>query len=146
MIRYLQAIMEKEQCSFLRQGFIHLVILKALYLMCLVILKLHQNNQHIPVPRQRHVDWSRTEFVHSQCWYTVVQKNFFWNSQSQRCQEFQYSSRHHFHCKDDIYFSMLHLYFLLTTFIIISQKEITGQICTPVRQDKFCWTRSLWKW
>lgn len=56
MIRYLQAIMEIEQCSFLRQGFIHLVILKALYLMCLVILKLHQNNQHIPVPRQRHVD------------------------------------------------------------------------------------------
>lgn len=130
---YLQAIMEKEQCGFLREGFIYSVI-----------LKLHQNNQHIPVPRQRHVDWSRTESVHWQCWYIVVQKNFFWNSQSQRCQEFQYSSHHHFHYKDEIYFSLLYLYFTLTTFI--SQKEIMGQICTPVTQDRFCWTRYLLKW
>lgn len=81
--------MEKEQCNFLRQAFI-----------CSAILKLYQNIQDIPVPRQRHVDWSRTEFVHWQCWYRVVQKNFFWNSQSQRYQEFQCSNHHHFHCKD----------------------------------------------
>lgn len=111
-----------------------------------VVQKLYQNNQHIPVPRQRHVDWSRTEFVHWQCWYTVVQMNFFWNSQSQRCQEFQCSSHHHFHCKDEIYFSLLYLYFILITFINVSQKEIMGQIWTPVTQDKFCWTRYLLKW
>lgn len=85
----LQFPMEKKQSHSLKQAFI-----------CSAILNLNHKIQHIPVPRQRRVDWSRTESVHWQCWYRVVQKNSSWNSQSQRYQEFQCSNHHHFHCKD----------------------------------------------